>query len=169
MEKKIFENNMKLEIDSLSENEALARVGVASFLTGIDPTLEEMNDIKTAVSEAVTNSIIHGYGEKKGKVEIKCQLKETVIEREEEALHISFILIMVRDEGIGIDNIEQAMEPMYTSKPEFDRAGMGFAFMQLFMDSVDVWSKPGVGTIVTMTKELKRTEKKDHNGCNNSN
>lgn len=169
MEKKILENNMRLEIDSLSENEALARVSVAAFLTGIDPTLEEMNDIKTAVSEAVTNSIIHGYGEQKGKVEISCHLKETIIERDEEELHISFLLIMIRDEGIGIENIEQAMEPMYTSKPEFDRAGMGFAFMQLFMDSVDVWSKPDIGTIVTMTKELKRTEKKERNGCNNSN
>ena len=151
MVKKIFENNMKLEMDSVSENESLARMGVASFLTKIDPTLEEINDIKTDVSEAVTNSIIHGYREK-----------------EDEILHISLITIIVRDDGTGIDDIEKAMEPMYTSKPENDRAGMGFAFMQLFMDTVDVWSKPYIGTSVTMTKELKRIEKKGNNGCNNA-
>ena len=168
MVKKIFENNMKLEMDSVSENESLARMGVASFLTKIDPTLEEINDIKTAVSEAVTNSIIHGYRDKKGIVEIKCHLRETIIEKEDEILHISLITIIVRDDGTGIDDIEKAMEPMYTSKPENDRAGMGFAFMQLFMDTVDVWSKPYIGTSVTMTKELKRIEKKGKNGCNNA-
>ena len=107
MVKKIFENNMKLEMDSVSENESLARMGVASFLTKIDPTLEEINDIKTAVSEAVTNSIIHGYRDKKGIVEIKCHLRETIIEKEDEILHISLITIIVRDDGTGIDDIEK--------------------------------------------------------------
>ena len=109
MVKKIFENNMKLEMDSVSENESLARMGVASFLTKIDPTLEEINDIKTAVSEAVTNSIIHGYRDKKGIVEIKCHLRETIIEKEDEILHISLITIIVRDDGTGIDDIEKIL------------------------------------------------------------
>ena len=107
MVKKIFENNMKLEMDSVSENESLARMGVASFLTKIDPTLEEINDIKTAVSEAVTNSIIHGYRDKKGIVEIKCHLRETIIEKEDEILHISLITIIVRDDGTGIEHCKK--------------------------------------------------------------
>ena len=135
-------NKMRLEIDAKSENESFARTVVAAFVARLDHTLEELNDIKTAVSEAVTNSIIHGYNEKKGTIYIS-----TMIEKNR-------VIIVVEDHGVGIEDIDQAMEPLYTSKPNLERSGMGFTVMEAFMDQVKVTSSIGKGTIVTMEKVL---------------
>lgn len=139
-------NEMRLEFDAVSENEGFARVAVAAFITPLDPTLEEVADIKTAVSEAVTNAIIHGYagwsGEEPGKVEVRCRLRGDV-------LHIE-----IEDKGRGIEDVEQAMEPLFTTRPDMDRSGMGFAFMEAFMDDLDVTSRLGSGTLVKMEKKL---------------
>lgn len=148
--KRELKNEMKLEFDAISENEAFARVAVAAFVTPLNPTIEEISDIKTAVSEAVTNAIIHGYDawddavpEEKGqKVTVHCLILNDV-------LHVE-----VMDEGKGIENIEQAMEPLFTTKPEMDRSGMGFAFMEAFMDDLEVISEPGLGTTILMKKKL---------------
>ena len=140
--KRKIKNWMQMEFSAVSENEQLARIAVASFITPLDPTLEEMADVKTAVSEAVTNAIIHGYEEKSGNVYIRCRLEGDLLEVE------------VEDKGKGIEDIEQAMEPMYTTKPERDRSGMGFSFMEAFMDEVEVMSIPGMGTTVLMKKKL---------------
>lgn len=140
-----MKNEMRLEFDALSTNEGFARVAVAAFVASLNPTLEEVSDIKTAVSEAVTNSIIHGYGENRddlGKVVIECGIDRDV-------LHI-----VIKDTGVGIENIEKAMEPLFTTKPDLERSGMGFAFMEAFMDDLDVVSHPGEGTAVYMTKKL---------------
>lgn len=133
---------MKMEIESRSENEEFARVAVAVFISRMNPTLEELDDVKTAVSEAVTNSIIHGYQNGEGVIYI-----ETVIEG-----HMAFIT--VKDHGIGIENVKKAMEPMYTSDISGERSGMGFSFMEAFMDQVNVESDPGHGTTVTMNKKI---------------
>lgn len=135
-------NEMYVEFDSKSENEAFARVTVAAFAAQLDPTLEEIADIKTAVSEAVTNAIIHGYGEKEGKVKIRCKVKEDTI------------LIEIKDEGVGIADIEQAKEPLYTTRPEWERSGMGFTFMETFMDHLEVESVVGKGTTIKMDKQI---------------
>ena len=140
----MFHNRMKVEFLAKSENESFARTVVAAYMTRLDPTFEELADVKTAVSEAVTNSIIHGYGKEKGKIEIHCTIKGKTI-------HIS-----VQDWGIGIEDIDKAMEPLYTTKPEWERSGMGFAFMEAFMDQVQVESEPGKGTTVTMKKKIGR-------------
>lgn len=145
--KKQIKNQMKLEFDSISENESFARVAVAAFLTQANPTLEEVADVKTAVSEAVTNAIIHGYEGAVHTVTIEARLDDQVLELE------------VSDTGVGIPDVEKAMEPMYTTKPELERSGMGFLFMEAFMDQIQVHSKPGEGTRVWMQKRLgKRTE-----------
>lgn len=137
-------DEMVVEFNSVSKNESFARVVVAAFVARLDPTLEEISDIKTAVSEAVTNSIIHGYENGDGKIKIEvCIVEDTVT-------------IIVTDYGVGIKNIERAMEPMYTSKPELERSGMGFAFMEAFMDELFVDSKPSKGTVVTMRKVIGR-------------
>ena len=141
-------NEMTIEFEGRMCNEGFVRVAVAAFATQLNPTLEEVADIKTAVSEAVTNSIIHGYENKVEKIKIKCKIKGT-------DFYVSVI-----DHGKGIENIEKAMEPLYTTKPEEDRAGMGFAFMEAFMDSVKVSSKPGEGTKVIMTKKIGRRYEK---------
>ena len=133
-------NEMKLEFMSKSSNEAFARVVAAAFVSQLDPTLEEIADIKTAVSEAVTNAIIHGYENHAGNVILKGMLFSNSVE------------IIVSDEGKGIDNIELARQPMYTSKPDMERSGMGFTVMESFMDSVEVISEPGKGTTVRMFK-----------------
>lgn len=138
------QNEMKLEFDSRSCNEGFARVAVAAFLTQLNPTLEEVADVKTAVSEAVTNAIIHGYEGKVRKVVITCRLREQEL------------YVEVADEGKGIADVALAMEPLYTTKAECDRAGMGFAFMEAFMDSLEVISAPGEGTRVRMTKRIGR-------------
>ena len=142
------ENHMRLEFDSISENEGFARVAVAAFLTQLDPTLEEISDVKTAVSEAVTNAIIHGYEQKKGTVYLECVIKEKELE------------IWVQDLGKGIQNIQQAMEPLYTTKPELERSGMGFAFMEAFMDELEVESRPGDGTTIHMRKKIGQSEQR---------
>lgn len=139
-------DKMRIEFESKSENEKFARVAVAAFVGRLDPTVGEMEDIKTAVSEAVTNSIIHGYSDENGKITIECVTRETEV------------TVIVKDEGIGIENLEEAMEPLYTSKPDEERSGMGFAFMGIFMDELDVWSEPHKGTVVTMKKYISSQE-----------
>ena len=138
-----FRNEMNVEFLSKSQNEAFARVAVAAFVAQLDPTIEEITDIKTAVSEAVTNAIIHGYEDDIGKVRIKCLIIGDNIE------------IEIIDEGKGIGNIAEAREPLYTSKPELERSGMGFTIMESFMDSIEIDSKPNNGTIIKMYKKLK--------------
>ena len=154
-----MKNEMEIIFDAVSENESFARVAVAAFIAHLNPTVEEMADIKTAVSEAVTNSIIHGYGNTgnsagestgqesghtipAGKVRIHCVL-------ENDMLHIEVI-----DEGRGIADVEQAMEPLFTTRPELERSGMGFAFMEAFMDDLEVESTVGKGTKVHMIKKI---------------
>ena len=135
-------NNMKVEFEALPENEGFARVTVAAFLTPLNPTLEEIEDVKTAVSEAVTNAVIHGYKEQGGTIEISCVLEKDLLKME------------ITDQGCGIENVEQAMEPMFTTCPEDGRSGMGFSFMEAFMDQVEVESTVGQGTRVIMEKKL---------------
>ena len=135
-------NEMEIRFESRSANEGFARVAVASFLTQLNPTVEEVADVKTAVSEAVTNAIIHGYENEIHKVNIRCRIEENVF------------WVEVSDKGRGIQDVEEAMRPMYTTKPEQDRSGMGFAFMEAFMDSVEVESEPGKGTTVKMKKAI---------------
>lgn len=138
-----MKNEMKMKFDAVSENESFARISVAAFISFLNPTLEEMSDVKTAVSEAVTNAVIHGYdGIKDGKVEINCSIEKDV-------LHIEII-----DKGNGIENIEKAMEPLFTTKPELNRSGMGFPFMEAFMDDLEVVSEVGKGTTVQMKKKI---------------
>ena len=135
-------NEMEIRFDSRSENEGFARVSVASFLTQLNPTVEEVADVKTAVSEAVTNAIIHGYEQRVEKVKIHCSIENQLF------------TVEISDNGKGIENVEKAMEPMFTTKPEDDRSGMGFSFMEAFMDTVEVESKAGNGTCVKMTKTI---------------
>ena len=135
-------NEMEIRFESRSENEGFARVAVASFMTQLNPTVEEVADVKTAVSEAVTNAIIHGYEGRTDKVCIRCRIWENVFSVE------------VCDRGKGIENVQEAMQPMFTTKPEQDRSGMGFAFMEAFMDQVEVESEPGKGTCVKMKKTV---------------
>lgn len=138
-----MKNYMKLQFVSKSENESFARVAVASFISQIDPTLEEINDIKTVVSEAVTNSIIHGYEENPdGEITITVWLNDSYIE------------ISIEDNGRGIDNIDEAIQPLFTTKPELERSGMGFTIMENMMDEMTVESKVGKGTKVTLKKQL---------------
>lgn len=141
-------NEMELLFDSRSENEGFARVAVAAFFTQVNPTLEEVEDVRTAVSEAVTNAIIHGYEGREGKIRICGRICE-----ETEATHF---YIEVEDMGIGIADVEKAMEPLFTTKPDLERSGLGFAFMQSFMDAVQVESEPGKGTLVKMRKTVRK-------------
>ena len=135
-------NEMEIRFDSRSENEGFARLSVASFLTQLNPTVEEVADVKTAVSEAVTNAIIHGYEQRVETVRIHCSIENQLF------------TVEISDRGKGIANVEKAMEPMFTTKPEDDRSGMGFSFMEAFMDTVEVESKVGEGTSVKMTKTI---------------
>ena len=135
-------NEMELVFDSRPVNEGFARVSVAAFMTQLNPTLEEVSDVKTAVSEAVTNALIHGYDGKVKKIMIRCWI-------EGQTLYVE-----IRDEGKGIENVEKAMEPLFTTRPELDRSGMGFAFMEAFMDNVYVDSELGKGTLVRMEKTI---------------
>lgn len=140
-------NEMKVCFQARSENESFARVAVAGFLTYLNPTLDEIEDVKTAVSEAVTNAIIHGYEEQESAiVYVSCILYQDKKE------HI--LQVVVEDTGKGIEDIAKALEPMFTTKSDLERAGMGFSFMQAFMDDVKVESEPMKGTAVTMTKRL---------------
>lgn len=150
----ILRNEMEIVFDAISVNEAFARIAVAAFVTPLNPTIEEISDIKTAVSEAVTNAIIHGYDgqfrqEKQLDGEPQVYLRCLI---EEDVLHVE-----IKDKGRGIEDIEQAMEPLFTTKPEMDRSGMGFAFMEAFMDDLEVESAPGCGTTVLMKKKLGTT------------
>jgi len=135
-------NEMTLEFDGRTCNEGFARVAVAAFVTQLNPTLEEVADIKTAVSEAITNSIIHGYEYEVKKIRIHCGVENKKF------------YVTVSDQGKGIKNIAKAMEPMFTTKPDKDRAGMGFAFMEAFMDELSVESEPGKGCVVKMMKKI---------------
>lgn len=135
-------NEMSIRFDSYSANEGFARVAVAAFLADLDPTLDELADVKTAVSEAVTNSIIHGYENRIGKIYLTCAKQEQQIQ------------IEIVDYGKGIEDVAKAKEPFYTTRPELERSGMGFAFMEAFMDDVEVDSAPGQGTTVRMVKKL---------------
>lgn len=138
-------NEMILEIESRSQNEGFARSVVTAFVAVLDPTLEEIADIKTAVSEAVTNCIIHGYDNEEGKIKIKCRIE------------MNKVCIEITDAGKGINDIKKAMEPLYTSRPELERSGMGFAFMEAFMDNLEVISNLDKGTTVKMEKIIKST------------
>ena len=139
-----MENRMKMEFAARAENEAFARAAAAAFVACLDPTIEELTEIKTGVSEAVSNSIIHGYGEDPEKmVELECRI---LTDRK--------VVLLVRDQGAGIADVEKAREPMFTTgKPE-ERSGMGFMVMESFMDRVEVTSCVGEGTTVTMIKQL---------------
>ena len=135
-------NEMTIIFDSRPENEGLARIAAAAFCTQLNPTLEEVADLKTAVSEAVTNCIIHGYQGEVHKIRMKCVRKERTI------------YLDIEDEGIGIEEVEKAMEPLYTTRADQDRSGMGFTFMEAFMDEVKVTSQVGKGTCVHMSKKI---------------
>ncbi|MFC7060517.1 anti-sigma F factor [Halobacillus seohaensis] len=140
-------NHMKIEFSSISQNESLARIAVASFISPLNPTMDELTDFKTVVSEAVTNSIIHGYEESpEGKVIVECTIDQEHIE------------IVIKDYGVGIENIEEAREPLFTSKPEWERSGMGFTIMENFMDKVDIKSSKEDGTTITLAKQLTTTK-----------
>ena len=147
--KSLYENEMKLEFVSKSNNEAFARIAVAAFVSQLDPTIEELADIKTAVSEAVTNCIIHGYENSSGIIKIISKIFANTIE------------IEISDTGKGIENIELARKPLYTSKSNLERSGMGFTIMESFMDEVNIESVVGLGTKITMKKLIKRPEEKE--------
>ena len=140
-------NEMELIFDSRSSNESFARVTVAAFMTSLNPTVEDVSDVKTAVSEAVTNAIIHGYENEVHNITIRCRTQEKTLYLE------------VEDQGRGIEDVEQAMEPLFTTKPELDRSGMGFSFMEAFMDDLEVISAPGKGTCVKMKKVIGKGRK----------
>lgn len=137
-----LKNEMKMEFQAISSNEGFARVAVGAFIAVLNPTVDELADIKTAVSEAVTNCIIHGYEQQEGSIWIQCKIEGNQIE------------ISITDSGRGIRDVEQAREPLFTTKPELERSGMGFAFMEAFMDELEVVSKVGEGTCVTMRKTI---------------
>ena len=152
-----YDNEMLVEFDAISYNEGFARMAVAAFIAPLNPTVEEMADVKTAVSEAVTNAIIHGYGNvegyipghmqcpreaRNGKVRMYCRIVGDVL------------FVEIEDDGRGIDNVDQALEPLFTTRPELERSGMGFAFMEAFMDDMQVLSAPGRGCKVVMEKKL---------------
>jgi stage II sporulation protein AB (anti-sigma F factor) len=138
-----YSNFMTLQFASKSENEAFARITVAAFVSQLDPTMNELTDIKTVISEAVTNSIIHGYeNEPDGVITISARI-------EGDTIHIT-----IEDQGSGIEDIEQAMQPLFTSKPELERSGMGFTIMENFMDDMEITTRVGEGTIVRMSKRI---------------
>lgn len=147
--KEQFENEMKLEFISKASNEGFARITVAAFASQLDPTIEELADIKTAVSEAVTNCIIHAYENRQGIIKINAKLKMNEETSNE-------IIIEISDNGKGIENIDIAKEPLYTTKPNLERSGMGFTIMESFMDTMKVESIVGLGTKITLTKKIKK-------------
>lgn|SRR5699024_9501891 len=138
-----MKNEMKIQFHALSENESFARVTVAAFVSQLDPTIDEITEIKTVVSEAVTNAIIHGYEENPaGVITISVVLDNGLVD------------VVIKDEGLGIQDIEQAREPLFTTKPELERSGMGFTIMESFMDELEVISHVGTGTTVRLLKQL---------------
>ncbi len=140
-------NKMKLEFVSRSTNESFARITIAAFMAGMNPTIEEVADVKTAVSEAVTNAIIHGYPNMEGTVMMEAQIEDDEL------------TVCIADEGEGMPNVGQAMEPLFTTRPDLERSGMGFAFMQAFMDELTVESGIKIGTKVQMKKKIGCTQK----------
>lgn len=138
-----MENHITVTFDAISANEAFARMVVSAFMVGANPTVEEMTDVKTAVSEAVTNAIIHGYENMSGSVTMTCALED------------SALTVFIQDYGRGMEDVHKAREPFYTTRPELERSGLGFVFMETFMDGVEVTSQPGHGTTVVMKKNLK--------------
>lgn len=144
--KSIYENEMKIEFVSKSNNESFARISVAAFAAQLDPTIEELADIKTAVSEAVTNAIVHGYEDIEGIVKLKCKIIG------------NSIVIEISDSGKGIENIEEARKPLYTTKANLERSGMGFTIMESFMDELKIQSIVNLGTKITMKKTIKKDE-----------
>ncbi len=140
---KVLDNKISIELMSKSQNEGFARVAIAAFVSQLDPTLEELSDVKTSISEAVTNSIIHGYENR----------NEDII-RIEAMISGNEVTIIVEDFGVGIKDVEMAREPLYTSKPELERSGMGFTVMESFMDSLEVISNEGKGTKIIMKKKF---------------
>jgi stage II sporulation protein AB (anti-sigma F factor) len=144
----VFRNAMSLQFPSLSENESFARVAVAAFVSQLDPTLDELMDIKTVVSEAVTNAIIHGYeGRTDGIITVRAEIEGETVR------------IEVEDHGKGIEDIEQARQPLYTSRPELERSGMGFTIIENFMDETEIVSAPGKGTLIRMAKRIESRRK----------
>lgn len=141
-------NYVYIKIPSLSTNESFARSAVAAFCASLNPTIEEISDIKTAVSEAVTNAIIHGYDNKLGDIVIECRIKGQVVE------------IIIEDFGCGIPNVEKAKEPLFTSKPELERSGMGFTVMESFMDELVVLSEKEIGTKIILRKKISNNSEK---------
>ncbi|MEI2358269.1 anti-sigma F factor [Mesobacillus zeae] len=142
-----MKNEMNLQFSALSQNESFARVTVAAFIAQLDPTMDELTEIKTVISEAVTNAIIHGYeGSPDGMVYISVLMEEGKVD------------IVIRDEGMGISDVEEARQPLYTSKPELERSGMGFTIMENFMDEVEVRSEPGFGTEIRLKKHLTKSK-----------
>ena len=137
-----MKNYLKAEFDAKGVNESLARIIASGFVVPLNPTIEQITDIKTSVSEAVTNSIIHGYENKEGKITLELELEERVL------------TIKISDNGVAIENIEEARKPLYTSKPDSERSGMGFTVMENFMDTLHIISEINVGTTVIMTKQL---------------
>lgn len=140
-------NQVQFHFPSNSVNEGFARAAVSAFLAQLDPTVADLTDLKTAVSEAVTNAIIHGYENEVHNITIRCRTQEKTLYLE------------VEDQGRGIEDVEQAMEPLFTTKPELDRSGMGFSFMEAFMDDLEVISAPGKGTCVKMKKVIGKGRK----------
>ena len=139
------DNRIFVELTAIPENVSLARIIVAGFIAPLDPTVDEISDIKTAVSEAVTNAIIHGYDERPGTVQMRLTSKERTISVE------------ISDEGVGIENLEAVREPMFTTKPDMERSGLGFTVMEAFMDTVEIKSSAGAGTTIVLTKTLSNT------------
>lgn len=145
-------NNMSVFFDAKSENERLARMLVAAFVVDLNPSMDILEDVRTAVSEAVTNAVVHGYeGMEPGKVEMICRRQDRKL------------TIVVRDKGVGMENVAEAMKPFYTSKPRMERSGMGFTFMETFMDQIQVSSSPGKGTEVLMEKYIPRQANAEEN------
>ncbi|MBQ8148375.1 MAG: anti-sigma F factor [Lachnospiraceae bacterium] len=143
-------NEMLVEFEAIGENESLARIVVAAFVSKVNPTLEELGDIKVAVSEAVTNAIIHGYEGNGGTIQMRI------------ALDGHKLTIVITDKGKGIPDVEKAMEPLFTTKPEEERSGMGFSFMEAFTNELMVESKPGEGTRITMVKMMGEQDGSDN-------
>ncbi len=143
----MMNNRMRLEFPALSQNESFARITVAAFVAQLDPTMDEINEIKTAVSEAVTNAIIHGYeNDPEGIITIEVAIEDRSVE------------IVIRDRGVGIENIEEARQPLFTTKPELERSGMGFTIMENFVDELEIVSKPNEGTTVRLKKRLEKSK-----------
>lgn len=142
LNKQSIKNSVEIKLQALSVNESFSRIAVSGFMAPLNPTMEEISDVKTAVSEAVTNSIIHAYGNEGGIITMKFSMEGNEI------------LIEVADEGVGMADVQQAMEPLYTTRPELERSGMGFSFMEAFMDELEVISEPYVGTRVLMKKRI---------------